>query len=395
MPGVPFACLNPSCFQICWQLPYQLPDGKTLINRENYNPFLLSMEGRGPRFQTKNNLTMELHLNSYGARLRVKDGLLQVTYAREGKVQKEAFSAQQVRRIFLQKGTSVSIDAVLLAMEYDISLLVTDHFGFPVGRFCSHEPSSTSQIQKAQALVSCRPAGLEYARGWIAEKLRQQHGFMEKLLQHQPAAQKERWAPRLQRHQALREKLLVSPPSAATFRGIEGSAGRIFYLMIGQSLPERYRFVRRGLRPAQDPFNAFLNYAYAILYSRVEEALLTAGLNPYLGFMHRDGYRFKSMVYDFIEPFRVTTIACVYRLFSRKKISQIHYRAGPDKSIRITTEGKQRLVARLKKEYEEKRKPRDGLRLTEEQYIRRRASGLAQSLLRETGGIAIKVKAMA
>ena len=338
---------------------------------------------------------MELHIDSYGASLRVKDGLLQVTFAREGKVQKEAFSAQQVRRIYLKKGTSVSIDAVLLAMEYDISLLVTDQYGFPIGRFYSHEPSSTSQIQKAQALVSCQPAGLEYARTWIVEKLRKQQAFMEKLLRHQSAAQKERWAPKLQRHQALQEKLLASPLSAATFRGIEGSAGRIFYLMLGQSLPARYRFTRRSHRPAQDPFNAFLNYAYAILYSRVEEALLEAGLNPYLGFMHRDGYQFKSMVYDFIEPFRVKTIACVYRLFSRKKISQIHYRAGPDKSIRITTEGKQRLVARLKKEYEEKRKPRDGLRLTEEQYLRRRARNFAQSLLRETGSTVSIVKEMA
>lgn len=339
---------------------------------------------------------MELHIDSYGARLRVKDGLLQVTFAREGEVRKEAFSAQQVRRIFLQKGTSVSIDAVLLAMEHDISLVVTDQYGFPTGRFYSHEPNSTSEILKAQALISCQPEGLEYARAWIAEKLSGQHAFMEKLLRHQAAEQKERWAPKLQRHRALQEKLSDSPPAAAIFRGIEGSAGRIFYLMIGLSLPKRYRFIRRSLRPAQDPFNAFLNYAYAILYSRVEEALLEAGLNPYLGFMHRDGYRFKSLVYDFIEPFRVKTIACVYRLFSRKRISQNHYRAGPDKSIRITTEGKRLLLTRLKKEYEEKRtphpsgeagrglKPRDGLRLTEQQYIRRRAGCLAQSLLQKT-----------
>lgn len=217
---------------------------------------------------------MELHINSYGARLRVKDGLLQVTYAREGKVHKEAFSAQQVRRIFLQKGTSVSIDAVLLALEHDISLVVTNQYGFPTGRFYSHEPKSTSAILKAQALVSCRPEGLEYARSWIAEKLRSQHAFMEKLLRHQPTEKKERWAPRLQCHRALQEKLTDSPPAAATFRGIEGSAGRIFYLFIGQSLPERYRFTRRSLRPAQDPFNAFLNYAYAILYSRLAQSLL-------------------------------------------------------------------------------------------------------------------------
>ena len=82
-------------------------------------------------------------------------------------------------------------------------------------------------------------------------------------------------------------------------------------------------------------------------------------------------------------------------MFSRKKISQNHYRAGPDKSILITTEGKRLLLQRLKKEYEEKRKPRDGLRLTEGQYIRRRASHLAQSLLRKTENTVVSVRATA
>lgn len=110
---------------------------------------------------------MQLHLDSYGARLRVKDGVLQVHYAEEGVVKQQYFAASEVDTIFMRKGTSVSTDAILLAMEHGVSLLVTDRHGFPVGRFTPHTPTSTSQIQKAQALLSIQPRGLEYARGLI------------------------------------------------------------------------------------------------------------------------------------------------------------------------------------------------------------------------------------
>jgi CRISPR-associated endonuclease Cas1 len=64
-------------------------------------------------------------------------------------------------------------------------------------------------------------------------------------------------------------------------------------------------FKGRSSRPAEDPFNAFLNYAYGVLYSRVEKALIIAGVDPFVGFMHRDDYNMKSMVFDFIEPYRI------------------------------------------------------------------------------------------
>ncbi|MCB0578106.1 MAG: hypothetical protein KDD10_02190 [Phaeodactylibacter sp.] len=105
--------------------------------------------------------------------------------------------------------------------------------------------------------------------------------------------------------------------------------------------------------------------------------------------------RLRSAFPFLLSNLRRVAIACVYRLFSRKKISQKHYHAEPDRSIRITAEGKKLLLTRLKKEYEEKRKPRDGLRLTEEQHIRRRAGQLAQSLLRETRSIAVDAKEVA
>ncbi len=40
--------------------------------------------------------------------------------------------------------------------------------------------------------------------------------------------------------------------------------------------------------------------------------------------MHRDDYNHKSMVYDFIEPYRIYADKTVFQLFSAKKVNQSH-----------------------------------------------------------------------
>jgi len=117
-------------------------------------------------------------------------------------------------------------------------------------------------------------------------------------------------------------------------------------------LPERYQFAGRSFRPAKDPFNAFLNYAYGILYSRVEKTLTIAGLDPFVGFMHRDDYNTKSLVFDFIEPYRIIAEEVVFKLFSAKKVNDNHC----DKitnGISLNADGKNLLVQHFFKFFDE------------------------------------------
>ncbi len=69
-------------------------------------------------------------------------------------------------------------------------------------------------------------------------------------------------------------------------------------------MPRAYRFKKRSRRPAEDVFNAALNYYYGMLYSVVESALFAAGLDPHLGILHTDEYRKPVLAFDLIEIFR-------------------------------------------------------------------------------------------
>ena len=106
---------------------------------------------------------------------------------------------------------------------------------------------------------------------------------------------------------------------AERIRGWEGNAGRHYFEALSRAIPTEFAFRGRSFRPAHDPFNAALNYAYGILYSRTERALMLAGLDPYLGFLHRDDYNLMSLVFDFIEPYRIHAERCVFGLFARSR----------------------------------------------------------------------------
>jgi CRISPR-associated protein Cas1 len=67
---------------------------------------------------------------------------------------------------------------------------------------------------------------------------------------------------------------------AETIRGLEGTAGRLYFETINYVLPLSYQFNGRSSRPAKDSFNAFLNYAYGILYTRIEKSFNFSRIRP-------------------------------------------------------------------------------------------------------------------
>ena len=66
---------------------------------------------------------------------------------------------------------------------------------------------------------------------------------------------------------------------AESIRGYEGSAGRFYFEILGNSLTKENNFSGRSSRPAKDPFNSFLNYAFGVLYSKIEKSLIIAGID--------------------------------------------------------------------------------------------------------------------
>ncbi len=272
---------------------------------------------------------MQLHINSYGTYVHVKDEMFEIRRKDEaGQVQKNHYAAAKVTSIIMTTGSALSTDAIRLAIRNNIDILFTEPDGEPLGRVWHSKLGSTSKIRKAQLTASLDATGVQWTKTWLLAKLENQLGFLKDLKKH-----REPLADYLNDKITRIEALALSIGSlegkkvtdiADTLRGLEGTAGRLYFETMSYVLPKEYQFDGRSSRPARDPFNAFLNYAYGMLYGKVEKTLIVAGIDPYVGFLHRDDYNQLSMVYDFIEPYRINADTVVFRLFSGKKVNKAH-----------------------------------------------------------------------
>ena len=299
---------------------------------------------------------MQLVINTWGTYVHIKDQLFEVTLTKEGEKQKHHFASQKVTSILMSKGAAISTDAIILAMKNNIDIIVFENDGVPVGRFWHSKPGSTSRIRKQQLDASLNAAGVFWIKSWLAAKLSNQLQFLKRLKNHRPSIA-ETIQEKIDAIEALKSKIENLEGDKidlldSTFRGLEGTAGRIYFQTLSSLLNERYRFNGRSFRPAKDPFNAFLNYAYGVLYSRVEKVLVIAGLDPYVGFMHRDDYNMKSMVFDFIESYRIYADEVVFKLFSAKKVNDSHTDSITN-GISLNAEGKNLLMQSLMKYLDE------------------------------------------
>lgn len=271
---------------------------------------------------------MQLFINTPGSYLHVKDQMFEIRTTKEGKEEKHQVAAHKVTSIVMPKSAALSTDSIHLALKFNIDIVIVENNGHPIGRFWHSKLGSTTKIRKAQLEASLSPEGLKWVKQWVVLKIENQAGFISQLIKHRTVQ-----APYLKeqeekiKSQAATIANLVGDKVtevADTIRGLEGTAGRIYFETLSETIPVGYKFSGRSSRPAKDPFNAFLNYAYGILYSRVERVLMLAGIDPYVGFLHRDDYNQLSMVFDFIEPYRIHAETAVFRLFTSKKINKSH-----------------------------------------------------------------------
>ncbi len=335
---------------------------------------------------------MQLYLNTYGTYLHIKDQLFEVRVPQkdeQGKTiyEKKHFAASKVTSIILTTSISLSTDAVKLALVNNIDILFVESDGHPLGRIWHCKLGSTTRIRKCQLETSLNTAGLQYTKQWISLKLGNQIQFIRDLKKHRSGL-----TDYLDERSTRIEQLLVSVQAlqgntvseiADTLRGLEGTAGRLYFEVISYVLPDGYRFAGRSSRPAQDGFNAFLNYGYGILYSRVEKTLIIAGLDPYVGFLHRDDYNQKSMVYDFIEPYRIQVERVVFRLFSAKKVNKLHTDAITN-GFTLNKEGKILLVTALNEYTEEEKVQYKGRNQTRSNAMQQDAHTFANALIEKS-----------
>jgi CRISPR-associated protein Cas1 len=293
---------------------------------------------------------MELVFTTPGTYLNVKDGL----FAINSDNKKTTISPVKVERIILTTEAVLTTAVIQLAVENNIDLIVLDRSGEPVGRFWHSKFGSITTIRRKQLELNISEGGLDYAKEWIVTKLDNQIDFCKELAKNRKQLH-DQILEKLSTLKKNKQKLALLEGNVEEKRGsiigLEGSASRVYFDILSMCIPEKYRFSGRSRQPARDPFNAFLNYTYGVLYSLVEKACIIAGLDPYIGFLHTDNYNKPSLVFDIIENFRNYADQVVFRIFSKKMVNDTMFDEIPN-GFSLNKEGKRLLFDDYNKYFE-------------------------------------------
>ncbi len=290
---------------------------------------------------------MELVLNTFGTSLsRDNEGFVILT--KEGK---QCIPAEGITSIQISRGAQITSDAVLLAIEREIEVLFMDRSGRPMGRIWSPKYGSVSTIRKGQLSFTFSKEAVAWIRDVISRKIENQQALLMMMIPRTPEIEAT-VRKSINRLEDYRTKVKgvegdIVADVAPTLRGWEGLASKIYFNTLNLFLPEAYRFKERSQHPAMDVANALFNYGYGLLYGKIEGALIKAGIDPYVGVMHRDDYNRPVLVYDIIELYRVWVDYVVCSLLMQQVITDEYYSVREDGSCWLEALGRRVLIQSL------------------------------------------------
>lgn len=133
----------------------------------------------------------------------------------------------------------------------------------------------------------------------------------------------------LKRLKRIPQRLLIET-DVDVLRGLEGEAAQSYFGVFDQLIradAPTLRFGGRNRRPPRDAFNALLSFLYTLLTHDCRSALETVGLDPAVGFLHRDRPGRPSLALDLAEEFRpLLGERLALSLINRKQLNEGDFR---------------------------------------------------------------------
>jgi CRISPR-associated protein Cas1 len=141
----------------------------------------------------------------------------------------------------------------------------------------------------------------------------------------------------------IADKLLLEP-QLDVLRGLEGEAAQAYFGVFDHLLrvsSPALRFTGRSRRPPRDAVNALLSFLYTLLTHDCRSALETVGLDPAVGFLHRDRPGRPSLALDLVEEFRpLLADRLALSLINRKQLSERDFRSLDNGAVLLKDEAR-------------------------------------------------------
>ena len=164
-------------------------------------------------------------------------------------------------------------------------------------------------LRRAQYRLADSPEDI--VRSLVLGKVSNQRAVLRRHLRDyatdMPDAQRQALDAACDRMARILRRVQLSDGTADEMRGSEGEAATIYFSVFDHLIraPDRdLRWTTRSRRPPLDPMNALLSFLYTLLTHDCRSACEAVGLDPAVGFLHRDRPGRPSLALDLMEELR-------------------------------------------------------------------------------------------
>lgn len=236
--------------------------------------------------------------------------------------EKQLLAPELIESFIISDGCSVTTNSIEMAVEKNIPIYFANKYGEIYGKLWKISDNTVAELHLKQLKVFNSRYGNLIGRKWTIEKINCQKDHLIKLYERKKidfSELKNKFDKIIKNIQKID---LENTNYSNIIMGYEGMAGNLYYSSINSLLAPEWQFNKRNNYKAKEPYNIILNYLFGILYSKTEHALTMAGLNLNIGIFHSSSIKQKSLLFDFIEPYRIIAWETVFSLFSRKIINK-------------------------------------------------------------------------
>ncbi len=150
---------------------------------------------------------------------------------------------------------------------------------------------------------------------------------------------------------------LASVVEVDELRGIEGEMGHAYFGVFDELITAQkadFSFKNRSRRPPLDRANALLSFCYTLLYHDMRSAAEACGLDPSVGFLHRDRSGRHSLALDLMEEMRpFFADRLVLSLINLRQVDGRSFTVSESGAVLLNDAGRKAVVAAYQKRKQE------------------------------------------
>lgn len=191
--------------------------------------------------------------------------------------------------------------------EHDVSISFMTGYGKFLARVIGPAAGNVLLRREQYRRADDLAASAKLARLFVLGKVVNCRTVMSRALRdHGPRIDAEGLERTVGRFGTLAQRLLRED-GLDDIRGLEGRAANDYFGLFDHLIVTQkgdFVFAGRNRRPPLDRVNCLLSFLYSLLYHDVRSALESVGLDPAVGFLHRDRPGRMSLALDLMEEFR-------------------------------------------------------------------------------------------